>query len=273
MKKYLFFLAAIALFASSCTERIDLDLNNQEFQRVVVDGWFTNQAKAHEVKITLTSDYFVNEAAPAARGATVSITDGVNTFQLTEEEPGIYRTEPTVAGEIGKTYTLNVEYEGESYTASHLLDTVSAIDSVDSKIAVDEFTGEIEEDYRALFLFTQELPGLGNHYMWRIWKNGELQTDTLREVQFVQDDLVDGNYIYNWEFEWLEADQGDVVYVEQHAISEEIFDGFLAVMLETDWRGGIFDSPPANVSTNMSGGALGFFVASGVSTYEFEIPE
>ena len=274
MKKFALIVPALALLlASGCTKRIELDLNNEEFQRVVVDGWFTNQTKAHEVKLTLTSDYFKNEAPEAATGAQVSITDGVNTFPLTEAEPGIYRTAPTVAGEIGKTYTLEINYNGETYTGSHLLDTVPAIDSIYADIYVDEFTFEEDTMYRSLFLFTQELPGLGDHYMWRVYQNGEPKADTLRNVQFVQDDLVDGNYIWDWNFYDLEAEAGDQVYVEQLSISEEIFDGFLAVMLETDWRGGIFDSPPANVPTNMTGGALGFFVTSGVSTYEFEIQE
>ena len=73
MKNLALILPALALlFASGCTKRIELDLNNEEFQRVVVDGWFTNQTKAHEVKLTLTSDYFKNEAAEAATGAQVS---------------------------------------------------------------------------------------------------------------------------------------------------------------------------------------------------------
>lgn len=273
MKKLFFILPALALLATGCTERIDLDLNNEDFQRVVVDGTFTNQAKAHEVKLTLTSDYFKNEAAEPATGAEVTITDGVTTFQLTEETPGIYRTEPTVAGEIGKTYTLEVKYGEDTYTASHYLDTVSQIDSILPLPYIDEFTNQPEEGWWSLYLFTQELPGLGNHYMWNIWQNGEPQTDTLRQVQFVQDELVDGNYIEWWQFYDLKAEPGDQIYVEQMAISKEIFDGFIAVMLETDWRGGIFDSPPANVPTNVNGGALGFFVTGAVTTYEFEIPQ
>lgn len=274
MKNSILILTAfVLLLASSCTKRIELDLNKEEFQRVVVDGWFTNQTKAHEVKLTLTSDYFQNEAAAAATGAEVSITDGTITHNLTEEEPGIYRTAPTVSGEIGKTYTLAIKYNDETFTASHYLDTVSEIDTIVSTIYQDEFTGEIDEMYRSLWLYTQELPGLGNHYMWRVYQNGVPKSDTLRQVQFVEDDLVDGNYIEEWNFYDLEAGQGDHVLVEQYSISKEIYDGFIAVMLETDWRGGIFDSPPANVPTNINGGALGFFVTSAVSTIEFEIDE
>ena len=42
-------------------------------------------------------------------------------------------------------------------------------------------------------------------------------------------------------------------------------------MLETEWRGGLFDSPPANVPSNVSNGALGYFGAAGRSEYTIVI--
>lgn len=271
MNKFFLIFATGILLLSGCTEKIDVNLNDQGFERLVVEGWVTNQQMAHTVQLSLTTDYFQPGETPAATGATVTISDGTNTVQLSENSPGTYQTDPTYAGQIGKTYTLNIEYNGEEYSGSHYLDTVADIDSVYALPSVSQFSGEPNEGYYDLFLFTQELPGEGDHYMWRVYGNDTLQTDTLRNIQFVQDDLVDGNYIFNWNFDWVKADSADVVKVEQYSISKEIFDGYFAILLETDFRGGIFDSPPSNVSTNMSNGALGFFVAAGVSEYEFVI--
>ena len=49
------------------------------------------------------------------------------------------------------------------------------------------------------------------------------------------------------------------------SISKEAYDYFEAIMLETEYRGGPFDTPPADVPDNISGDAKGFFIASSVA--------
>jgi hypothetical protein len=265
MKRFIYILG-IALVATSCTEEIDIELNDEDNQRLVVDGWITDQQKAHEVKLTLTTSYFHNEAAPTVSGANVTISDGINTYVLTEEDPGIYRTAPTVQGVPGRDYTLTIDYNSETYTAVTYMDDVTAIDSVTYELHEYD-PGEFHYD---LHLFTQEEPGVGDYYLWKLFVNGQSKTDTLSEVTFVEDQLVDGSYIYDWNFTYLDEDDlalGDTLYVEQHSLSEEANDAFIAIMLETDWRGGIFDSPPSNVPSNISNGALGFFNATAVSEF------
>lgn len=271
LKTNLIFLFALAFGLSSCTERIELELNEDENVRLVVEGWISNQQQKHLVKLTKTTSYFQNETPPKATGAVVSISDGTNVYPLSEEEPGMYYTDSWVAGEFGKTYTLNIQYEDETYTASSFLDTVPQIDSLAAEY--QEFPDEPEENYYELLLWTQELPGQGDHYMWRIFKNGELQTDTLFEVTFVEDDFVDGNYIPGWNFDYVDAVPGDSIRVEQMAINSEANDIFIAIMLETFWRGGPFDTPPANVPSNISNGALGYFGATGVAEATILIDE
>jgi hypothetical protein len=269
MKIIIYTLAIFALFNTSCTERIELELNSDEHVRLVVEGWITNQQKAHSVKLTTTTSYFENESAPKVSGAVVSITDGANTYALAENEPGMYYTDPSVSGSIGSTYTLNVDWNDESFSASAYLDTVSAIDSVGY-----EYWEDLEDPmYNGydLFLFTQELPGVGDFYMWRVLINGVSVRDTLNQIVFVEDDFVDGNYIGGWNFEYIDAEVGDNVTVEQLSIEAEANAIFLGIMLETEWRGGPFDTPPANVPSNISNGALGYFGAAGVSAYSFVI--
>jgi len=273
MKKLLAIIVVLAGLAG-CTKRIDVNLNDQGFERLVVDGWITNQKGPHTVRLTKTTDYFENEAAPRAEGAQVTISDGTETIVLSENEPGIYQTTPEWRGKTGHTYTLNIDYNGETYEATEYLDTVPRIDSILYDTARIESDQEVFEEYRELYLFTRESPGEGDHYMWRFFKNGTLLTDTLNEYLFVDDLLVDGNYIYAYDFDgfnWVEAEPGDTLTIEQHKISGGVYDNFEAVMLETEWRGGIFDSPPANVPSNISNGAVGFFIASGIDRYTLPI--
>ncbi|MEZ4887579.1 MAG: DUF4249 domain-containing protein [Chitinophagales bacterium] len=260
-----FFILLAYMLTTSCTEDIQLDLNNQDFQRLVVEGWFTNQAEAQTIELTLTSDYFANQEAPRAIGAKVSITDGTQTFDLTETTAGIYQTAPTVKGEIGKTYTLQIDYNGEYYEAISTMKRIVEIDSLQYEMDEDLAEDEPEEtDIYYLLMYVQEPQGKGDFYMWKTFVNGVDKTDTLKNAAFERDDFVDGNYINGIEMDNVYFAMGDTVTLQMRAIPEETLDFFEAVMLETVWRGGPFDGPPANIPSNISNGAIGHFSAASV---------
>ena len=264
IKIFSFILLAYIL-TTSCTEEIELDLNNQEFQRLVVEGWFTNRVETQTVELTLTSDYFANEEAPRATGAKVSVTDGTETFNLTETSAGVYQTASEVKGEIGKTYTLQIEYEGENYEASSTMKRITEIDSLQYVMDEDFAEDEPDEtDIYYLLMYAQEPLGVGDFYMWKTFVNGVDKTDTLYNVWFERDEFVDGNYINGIEFDNVYFAVGDEVTLEMWGIPEETLDFFEAVMLETVWRGGPFDGPPANIPSNVSNGAVGHFSAASV---------
>jgi len=53
----------------------------------------------------------------------------------------------------------------------------------------------------------------------------------------------------------------------------EAWDVFWAVFNETEFNGGLFDAPPANVPTNVSNGAIGYFGAAAVTEIEAIVEE
>jgi hypothetical protein len=272
-----FFLLAAAVLFGSCTERIDLELNDDGNRRIVVDGWFTDREEQHEVKLTWTTSYFANQPAPPVEGALLNISDGETNIALTEEAPGIYRT-PVTSGEPGKTYTLTIEHDGEIYTAASEMRLSPEIDSLHVRILdpQEEF-GVPFDPYYSVRIWTQELPGEGDCYMWRTYVNGESVRDTLRELSFIDDNLYDGVYVADTEVDFLEIDDeatiGDTVRIEQFNIGQQAYDIFIGIMNETDWNGGLFDAPPANVETNLTNGALGYFGAASVREAETVIQE
>ena len=131
MNKSLFYIALVFLLTLGCTKEVDIELNNEENSRLVVEGLITTEQTAHKVRLTRTSSYFSNQSPPVETGATVSVSDGTTTFLLSETEPGLYVTDSNVAGEIGKTYTLNISTtDGEKYTASCELKQIAHLDSI-----------------------------------------------------------------------------------------------------------------------------------------------
>ncbi|MEO0403477.1 MAG: DUF4249 domain-containing protein [Bacteroidota bacterium] len=270
-------MAAVALLAS-CTEVIDLELNEGDAQRLVVNGWFTDIPGRSQVDLTLTTSYFQNEAAPRVSGALVSVTDGTTTWPLSEVTPGVYQPEPDVVGEPGNTYTINIEYDGENYEASARMRASNPMDSIQVEILdpLEEF-GFPGDPYYSVRLWTQEPEGLGDAYVWYTYVNGEGIRDTLRELTIVEDSFYDGAYVSDLEIDFVDIDteavQGDTLLLEQWNIGFDAYEVLQEILNQTDFQGGIFDAPPANVRTNISNGALGLWGAATIETKETIIQE
>lgn len=253
---------------SSCTKVIEFDLNSS-LPRLVVEGSITTETKAHVVKLTKTSNYYYNQTAPIVSGADVSISDGTNTFVLTESPvgSGVYKTADNVAGQINSTYTLTIVSDGKTYTATSRLDPVAPIDSIEVKQLFESFFGITDSSY-TLSLYTVEPAGAEpDYYFWKYSVNNIPQTDTLRRISFQDDALINGSPIIDVPIFGIPQDRievGDTVTLYQYSTDKKFLDFIMGFMLETDWRGTPFDGPPANPPTNLTNGAIGFFYASDV---------
>lgn len=276
MKKLIIAMLVLLLAGVACTKRIDLNLDDENFKRLVVEGWITDQEKAHRVRLSWTSNYFHNEPAPVASGAVVSISDGINSWPLTEQPlgSGYYYTAGNAAGTVGNDYTLDIQLDGGSWSATDHMRPVATIDSIALSF-IDTGLDPGETPYYELLLWTVETPGIGDHYRWRTLVNGVSSSDTLSQANFTDDLLYDGAVINGFTVEWFDEDDlssGDTIILEQHGITGAAYDVIIAVLTETDWRGGLFDAPPANVPSNISNGALGYFGAASVSEKSLIVP-
>lgn len=261
--KGLFCLLTIVAF-NSCTETIELDLNTPNNIRLVVNGELTTEAKSHLVQLNLTTDYFKEGVADPAENAIVSISDGTITETLIESSPGFYYTSEDYFGEENKTYTLNIEYDGELYTSSSTIYPVAPIDSINYEFfEATETAFEEEEAHYTLYAYFQEPEEIGQYYLFKYTINQEPAGD-LRDWFFTDDAFVNGNYIGDADFFDFGAEVGDTVTFESYSISKAGYDYLTAILLETEFRGGLFDGAPANVPSNISNGALGFFMTMDV---------
>src|SRR5690554_1931882 len=115
IKSLLGVICVVAL--ASCEEVIDLDLGNAE-PRIVIEGTLTTDPGPYQVKITQSVDYGELNEFPAISGAAVTITDKEGRSEVLEEVgEGVYLIQD-FQGEKGKSYNLEVQYEGETYQAA-----------------------------------------------------------------------------------------------------------------------------------------------------------
>jgi hypothetical protein len=252
-------IAAIALSVISCEDVIEIDLNNVE-PRIVIEGVITDRPASVSVRISRTGDYFNPSVFPGVSGAAVCISDDDgNTVLLSESAPGFYGT-PDIRGIQGRTYSLRVEVEGETYTATSTMPEHIYIDNLRCyyKDEVKNEAGEKESNYEAACFFTDRM-GVDDYCRIVFVRN----SDTLSDYHLYNGKWSDGNRIS------YVADgfrEGDTVLAGLFSMDEQMFDYFwtLQSVIASD-GGGLSGWAPANPNTNLSNGALGYFGAFSVT--------
>ena len=270
MKKFIIFASIIYLSISSCTEIVELDLNSDNLTRLVVEGTLTNELKIHQVKLTGVRDYFVNQPASPELGAVVTIANEDTVFNLIDiDNNGLYKTDKALAGVAGKTYLLNIELSnGELYTAESYLKPIFPMDSI--RYEYRKSDNPFDEDlYYLINVFVQEPSSIGDFYQWELYIDGIHESDTLRKKSFVSDEFINGSYLANAPIYQIDeskiVNDTSVIKLQMLSISKEEYDFKIAILLETDFSNAGFKGAPANIPSNVSNGALGFFSASAVT--------
>ncbi len=273
-------LFTILFLFPGCEEKIDLELNTEQYQRLVVEGRVTNRRKFHEISLSLSSSYFVNERTPRVSGASVSIFDGDKEIILDESDTlsGLYLSSYPFAGQVGKEYTLSVTTaDNEQYSATTTMDTVPSIDSITYEY---KYIPYIDRGYYILKLWAREPEGKGNIYMFNIYINDTLDNKSLRSTSFQTDEYFDGQYLPGAEIYYIDEEKiipgNNPVVVDMLSIVRDEYDYNIALLTETGSGGSIFSGPPANMPSNVKGkngspDGLGFFAASAVTSYELII--
>jgi len=284
-----FFIGAVILtllVCGSCLEPLDWTDDIEPTNTIVVEGLITTEAGPHVVYLRRTQDVIAEGPGPGVEGAEVFIGDGESEFQLDEIAPGIYQTDSTIRGEVGKTYDLRIEFDGEVYSATANMIEAEPLEMLEVRPwAGDPNNSDgfqyFEFTYRSNFgvpapynySVNLRLPDNVKDYYPENWDIPQWITCVLSSEDNV---LRDSTYYLHPGLEppALFADgestyagftYGTVVTEKFYSMTPLHYTFIRAVMSESDWKGlGPFGYLPANVPTNISNGALGWFAASDV---------
>ncbi len=166
------------LFLVGCIDQIPFEFG-EGVTRVVIDGMITNRPGPHTVRITTTRTFSAGNIgqSPPVTGAIVTISDDQGlSEELTEVEPGIYRTSPNgIQGQVGRSYALSVVLDdGTRYQSNpELLRSVPEIDSVYAQFTNEQVLNDqsLLEDNPGfdVFLDMQDDGDTRNFYLWN-WR-------------------------------------------------------------------------------------------------------
>ena len=258
------------MLAAGCTEKINVKLDTT-YTRVVVDGNIQSDTGTYSVTVTKSADYFSNEPVPRVVNATVTLSDGTKTFTLHESQKGtsgIYQTDPGFAGQIGKTYSLHVALDQAiagktSVDASCALLPVTRVDSISAEF--DPTAGT--EGRWTIKLWAREPGNEINYYLFNLYRNGVLLTDTITKKVISDDKFYNGSYMdgvpvmrINNAHKWQTIYPGDIITLQMSGITKEYYN-FISEVDRSGFNIPFFTGPPANIVGNINNGGIGFFAA------------
>ena len=249
------------IILSSCQKVIDINLNSAA-PVIIIEGNISNQPGPYTVQLSKTVNFSDSNTFPQVTGASVTITDNAgNSDILTEASPGIYKTN-TLQGIVGRTYSITVTAEGKSYQASASMPSPVIIDTLVEHISNGFGGGPGANTNISVIVVYTDPAGIENYYRFIETINGvqvntfSISSDYLRDGE-IMDRRMRGNGDIKLEI-------GDSVNIQLQSIDKGVYNYFRTFNQTSD--GGMNSSSPANPTSNLSNGALGYFSAFSVTS-------
>ncbi|HHL52476.1 MAG TPA: DUF4249 domain-containing protein [Flammeovirgaceae bacterium] len=253
-----FIILCLTIVLTSCEEAINWPLQPQNEPLLVVEAVLTNEFKRHTVKLSRPYPQQGGTAEPVS-GAVVRLYTGSSTETLTEEPPGsgLYLTD-SLRIVSNRLYTLVIDYGGQTYFATDVQEPVEPLPPFKYRPASD-----------STYVLAPEASGdKANYIVHRIdWQATGFCTGSRPcQAEVVVYDLknIDVQAQFPPDQEVVAFPAGSTIIRQKYSVSEAYRAYLRGMLSETTWRGGFFDTYPANPATNLSAGATGFFALSTV---------
>ena len=271
-KIYYLSLVFMSLFLTACEDVVDLDIPNSP-PRLVVDAsivWIKGYTGQHQTIRLTTTTGFYDTIIPTVKGAKVYVKNSNNDVYNFTESDNIQRTGQYVCDNfqpaINETYTLYIELNGETYTATETLISVPQLEEV---IQSDEGFNEGDTTLRAYF---QDPPDEENYYLHSFIRANKGSNDAIFD-----DEFVNGNYTYTIRlYDDLQQNEEMIIYL--YGISSRYYNYMskLLSLIPPDTPNP-FQTPPISVrgnivnQTNPDNYPLGYFRLSEASFIEYTV--
>lgn len=250
-------------FATSCTEKFNVELD-ESFARLVVEGSISTDTARHYIKLSKTTSYFFNEAPPIVSGAQLTLAGPFGTvlFEELPETPGTYVSPENFFALAGADYTLDIRLVTE-VGGSRSYNALSKAPSTDFRMDSIALDYQQPFDFFLVKLYAWD-PPTTDFYKFDALINGQPITDTASRSLVIDDRFTNGNNTNGIAVMFIRGDElkiGDTLTLVMSAISKEYYDFFLQLRTQSGPSNPLFSGPPANIASNIREGGLGFFDA------------
>lgn len=244
--------AILILINASCTDVVDVDVPEGPTRLTIeasLDWEKGTIGNEQTILLSTSTPFFDTEQSTGVSGATVRVTNNNNgaEFIFEDQNNGRY-TISSFIPVIGNSYSLEVAYQGERYTATETLFPVTGI----SSITQSKEDGEDDEALEVNVSF-QDPADVENYYFLRF----QSQNDLLPELFDIKDEFIDGNEA-TFYYEKIEDEEdnieefkpGDVVDIVLLSASEDYYNYLQLLIEQFESAGDPFSSTPVALVGN-----------------------
>lgn len=259
--------AILFIATTGCYEPSDTETFDKGDRVVVIEGKVAFLDSTSTVIVSRTVDATDTVDCEFIDNALVYLRDdNGNSAQLEYVGNGIYQTNE-IEGQIGNSYLLTVDVEGERY---------SAIDKMPNQIFIDSVLVEYQDSYTIfdtigyyVSIFSTRNADTLQYYRIEVERNGEKLDDYSNLWLFEDSHLTESfKMVIPQKF-----DVGDNVVVDVYSLSSNVYEYFSGLSKQFTTNFSNIQPPLTNPETNIRPTALGCFQASSVARVEIEIKE
>lgn len=260
----------LALMLAGCEAETDWPLQKGNDNIIVVDGILTDEKKIQIIRLSNPVSN-LNDIPVPVKDAIINVTlqDSVYNFHELNGDPGTYVSDTEFAGKKNRVHSLLITKGTQVYSAKSNMEPGEVILPVTLRYAVDKvtrlyhitnvFNNQFNPNKPAMFellLDWSQVPG---------YQNTDPEACKARLLYYVLPTL-DVSQVFAPGIEAVNFPKATVIVERRYSLTDE-YAGFIRELLsETTWQGGLFNSAAANIPTNLSQGAVGYFGACAVTS-------
>jgi len=241
----------------SCERQTSWELQNSE-KFPVADCLLTNELKYQETRFYYSINS-LNEDPVGIRDAKIELTDGDITVDFLPDplEPGHYVSAVPFRASAGRIYQLTIAFESITDTARAEMTGVNPLGDPD--------IAPLDSLFRLVYHDSPQASMTEIQYDWSaIPSYCEQYGSCQAEEVFYTLDNIDTAKEFAPERLIIPVPKGTDIIRRKYSLSDAHQQFIRAMLLETDWRGGLFDAEQGNVPTNFQHGIRGWFAVSAV---------
>ncbi|MBE0646472.1 MAG: DUF4249 family protein [Bacteroidales bacterium] len=265
MKKSIRYIALILLL-TGCVKQADWPVPDQSPEFIVVDATLTDEQKVHTVSINLpVTD--LNAIPEAVTGATVLIATADSLWFLNEDSlrPGNYLTDSSFVATLNTGYSLQILWHEKNYSAQTSM--------VPGRVFNPLIYKKNEGDDAYHIDWVASAFSVNDPAMWEVFVDWSALPgyDTLdpcscqARLLFYTLPTIDVSQIFAPIVEQISFPAGSLITERRFSVTPDHAEFLRQLLLETNWQGSMFPSANANVITNLSSGAIGYFSVCAVT--------
>jgi hypothetical protein len=260
------FLTGLIMILQGCVKEVSWSLKDELPEKLIVDAIITDEVKMHKILLTYAVSELNQDPKPVT-GASVMISNEDSTWQLVETplNSGVYGTPPSFFARLNKNYTLLISVGNKIYTGKTSMISGSVFSELrytrneeNNLYYVDWVANAFDAEKAAMWeLLIDWSLAPGYEYLDSV--------ETHARMLFYTLPTLDVSEVFAPRMQSVFFPAGTIITERRYSLTPEHTEFIREMLLETNWAGGLFTIAPADVGTNLSDGAYGFFGACAVT--------